>query len=95
MKKLAIIPLFLALASCNSVAPNSTVVVTKTQFQVVVPDESMYNCPLYKQFPNARTLTDIQVAKTIVSLYKNNVKCKNSLEAIHKFINDSKSTVNN
>lgn len=89
MKKLLIIPLVVGLASCNSAAGPTTVV----KYEVVTPRKSIYDCPLYKEFPNADTLTDVQVAKTIVKLYKNNVRCKNSINAIEKFLNNAKATV--
>lgn len=90
MNKILILLSLLALAGCNTTSQFQP---TVTKMTVVVPDQSMYACPLYKRFPNADTLTDVQVAKTIVDLYKNNVKCKNSIESIRKFLNNSKQTV--
>jgi hypothetical protein len=56
---------------------------------VVHPDEAMYNCPVLKQFPKWQTLTDAQVADTIVKLYKNNITCKSSIESIRKYLNNA------
>ena len=63
MKKL-IIPLIIliGLAGCN----DQTQVVTTYKYMVVHPTEAMYYCPVLKEFPNWKTLTDSQVAKTIV-----------------------------
>lgn len=84
MKKLLIIP-FLLLAGCNS-DPN----LIQTKLAVVTPPPEMYDCPIEKKFPNWQTLNDVEVAKTIVKLYKNNVRCKNSLDAIHKYLDAAK-----
>lgn len=82
MKKLFIIPLIFALSSCAS--SNQSLV--RTEYKVVKPSEALYECPIQKRWPNPETLTDVEVAKTLVQLYKNNVKCKTSIEAIRKFL---------
>jgi hypothetical protein len=56
---------------------------------VVHPADAMYHCPVLKEFPDWKTLTDAQVAKTIVTLYKNNITCKSSIESIRKFLKDA------
>lgn len=89
MKRLLIVPVVLALAACNSAGPKPTV----TEYKVVTPDKAMYECPTIKKWPNPDTLTDVQVAKTVVQLHKNNVKCKNSLDGVEKFIENSKKIV--
>lgn len=83
MKKLLLLTLLLA--GCND--PQQ--VVTSYKYLVVHPDEAMYNCPVLKQFPNWKTLTDSQVARTLVILHKNNLTCKSSIESIRTFLNDS------
>lgn len=88
MKRLLILPAVLFLAACQTTDP----VVTKTEFQVVKPDPSMYNCPSVR-LPNTEKLTDVQVAKLLVTLYKNNRACKNSIDAIQKFLDDSESSL--
>ena len=89
MKALFVIPLALTLAACNTTNP---AIVTKQQI-VILPDTSLYNCPTLNQFPNPNKLTDVQVARVIVNLYKNNQTCKNSILAIQKFLEESKRTV--
>ena len=84
MKKLLLIPMF-ALAGCAS-PPN----LVRTKLQVVTPPDSFYDCPIEKQYPNWQTLNDVEVAKTILKLHKNNVRCHNSIMAIKKFLADSK-----
>ena len=39
------------------------------------------------------TLTDADVAKTVVKLYQNNVQCKRSIDSIKKFLEDSKKNI--
>lgn len=89
MKKLLIVPLLLGLTACNSVPFQPTV----TKYKVITPDASMYECPIQKKWPNADRLTDVEVAKLIVRLYKNNVKCKNTVDGIQKFLDNAKRTV--
>ena len=86
MKKL-IIPLIIliGLAGCN----DQTQVVTTYKYMVVHPTEAMYYCPVLKEFPNWKTLTDSQVAKTIVQLHKNNLTCKSSIDRIKRFLDNA------
>ena len=84
MKKLLFVCLFLA--SCQS-----TEITTK--LQVVTPPDQMYDCPIKDKWPNWQKLNDTDVAKTIVELYKNNARCKNSVDAIRKFLADAKTRI--
>lgn len=81
MKKLIIACLFLA--GCSSTA-------VSTKLTVVTPPEQMYDCPIKKQWPNWQKLNDTEVAKTVVELYKNNTRCKASIDAIQKYLADAK-----
>lgn len=67
-------------------ACSSTPQTIRTEWKVIKPSAAMYECPLLTKWPNPDQLTDVQVAKTLVKLYKNNVKCKNSINAIEKFL---------
>lgn len=78
----------LFLAACS---PNPTV--TTTRHIVVLPQESLYSCEIVKTFPDSRTLTDLQVARLLVELHQNNVRCRNSIESIRKFLEDSRAQV--
>ena len=82
MKKLVIIAALL-LTGCQSTAPT-------TRLQVVTPPDQMYDCPIKQQWSNWKTLNDTEVAKTVVELYKNNTRCKASIDAIRKYLTDSK-----
>jgi hypothetical protein len=85
MKKVILLLAVMLLASCN----DQQQIVTTYRHMVVHPDEAMYHCPVLKEFPDWKTLTDSQVAKTVVRLHKNNLTCKSSIESIRKFLNDA------
>lgn len=84
MKYLLIIAM-LFLAGCN----DTKQVVTTYKWMVVHPDEAMYYCPVITKFPDWKTLTDSQVAKTILTLHKNNLTCKSSIESIRKYLKEA------
>jgi len=84
MKKIIALVSLLMLAGCNE-----TQIVQTTKYLLVHSDEAMYHCPVLKQFPEWKTLSDKEVAKTVLTLYKNNITCKSSIESIRKFLNDS------
>ena len=84
MKKLIILSLLLA--GCQSTA-------TTTKLQVITPPEQMYDCPIKTKWPNWQKLNDTDVAKTVVELYKNNHRCKNSVDAIRKYLEDAKAQI--
>jgi hypothetical protein len=87
MKKMILAaPLFLMACGTDSV------VVRSTQHQIVMPEESMFNCPTVDQLPATRTLTDVQVARLIVQLYQNNTTCRNSMTTLRKFLEDAKNS---
>ena len=81
MKRLIIACLFLA--GCQSTA-------VSTKLTVITPPEQMYDCPIKRQWPNYEKLNDIEVARTIIELYKNNERCKNSIDAIKQYLEDAK-----
>ena len=84
MKKLLIVAAALMLAGCQTEQ-----VVTKTELQVVVPDRSMFVCPSTK-YPNPDTLTDVEVAKLLVILQRNNADCRRNMIAIRTYLEEAK-----
>ena len=62
-------------------------------YKVVMPPESLYDCPTIKKFPNSKNLTNEQVGQLILKLQKNNLTCKNSLDNIQSFMEQAKATV--
>ena len=85
MKKLVIIAALL-LTGCQSSA-------VSTKLTVVTPPEQMYDCPIKDKWPNWQKLNDTEVAKTVVELYKNNTRCKASVDAIRKYLTDAKARI--
>ena len=89
MKKILVVLFAILLTSCN----DQQQILTSYKWMIIHPSESMYYCPVLKQFPNWKTLTDSQVAKTVVQLHKNNLTCKSSIESIRKFLNNADQTI--
>jgi len=85
MKRFVVLS-FLFLAGCQSS-------IIETKLQVVTPPEQMYDCPIKTKWPNWQTLNDTEVAKTIVELYKNNARCKNSIDAIKQYLDSAKAQI--
>jgi hypothetical protein len=79
----------LLLSACG----NETMTIRSTRNVVVTPDEGVYNCQVVDTFPESATLTDSQVARLIVTLYQNNVQCRNSIDAIKSFLENARQTV--
>ena len=81
-----IISIMLTLSACQSTKPN----LIQTKMMVVTPPPEMYQCPIERNYPRWETLNDVEVAKTLLKLHKNNLKCKNSIDAIKKFLDKAK-----
>ena len=86
MRTAVVLAAGLFLSACAS----DPVVVTSTKYRVVMPEESMFSCDAVSRFPEPRTLTDLQVARLLVDLHQNNVRCRNSMRAIRDFLEDAK-----
>lgn len=86
MSRVLVAALAVLLAGCSSVEPT----VITVRHRVVLPEESMYACDTVERFPDSRTLTDLQVARLLVDLHQNNVRCRNSMETIRRFLEDSR-----
>ena len=87
MKKLLLLS-SLMLAGCSQ-----TVSLLTPEYKLVKAPDSLYDCPTINRFPKAETLTDEQVGKLILKLQRNNVACKNSSEAVHKFYDNAEQTI--
>lgn len=83
--------ILLGLTACGGEV--GTEVVTSTKQMVVLPPDRLYECPQVDFFPDPKKLTDLQVARLIVTQHSNLVQCKNSLSAVKKFLQDAKKTV--
>jgi len=67
--------------------------ITKEKLTVVEPDKSLYNCPTIARYPNPETLTDIEVAKLLLSMERTNSECRRNIKAIQTFIEQAKQRV--
>jgi len=85
MKKILVGSLILVYA-CS--APQKEVI-TDTKQTVIMPDQSLFDCPIIENFPDTSKLTDVGVAKLLVQLFKNNMTCHTNIGAIQKFLEDS------
>jgi len=89
MKTLVIILTALTLSGCVS----NPIKLIAPEFKVVkVPDE-LYNCSTVTKFPNTDNLTNEQVGQLILKLQKNNMVCKNSLDAVRQYLDDAETKV--
>lgn len=88
MKKLLCVALLLA--GCAS-EPQ----LTTTRHVVVVPDESMYSCQKFNNWPDTSRLTAVQVSRTIVELYSINEQCYSSQQAIRNFLEEARNRPTN
>jgi len=77
----------LSLLGC---AKAPTQIITKTELQVYVPDKSLFYCQNVRNFPNAVTLTDVQVAKLIVELHSKNTECQKNMNSVYKILDEAK-----
>jgi hypothetical protein len=84
-----IVALFLVLAACS---PGQQVVTQDRAIALSVP-ASMYDCPTVDNLPRVEGLTETDVARLIVRLYQNNVRCRNSMDAIRALIERQESLV--
>lgn len=80
----------LALGACQTTEP--TVVESRT-FTVPEVPEALWNCPVLTAFPEVKTLTEKQVARLIVVLYRNNLTCSASLQSVRTFLDHARKTV--
>lgn len=77
------------LAGCGGVKER---LVTKTEHRVVMPPESMFDCP-QTELPDPDSLTQRRIAGLITQFYEDNRKCGASLEEIKRFLEDARDTV--
>lgn len=88
MKKLLLLSC-LFLAGCGS-----DIKLIAPEYKIVKAPDDLYDCPVEKKFPKADTLTERQVGVLLLKLQRNNLTCKNSIEAVKKFYDEAEKTVN-
>lgn len=89
MKKFLLIIPALFLAGC---ATTSQPTLVRTEQVVIIPDNSLFNCPNVRRFPNPENLTDAQVAELLVTLHRNNTNCQRNINAIKQALEEAKKT---
>ena len=89
MKKILLASSLLFLTGCSQTA----VTLLATEYKVIKAPDELYNCPVETKFPKADKLTDQQVGSLMLKLQKNNVTCKQSLDAVRQFYVDAEKTL--
>lgn len=87
IKVLSVVVLTGILAACATPAP---ITLTKTDYTVIAPPESLYKCPPVK-LPSK--ITANAVAKLIVEYEKANRECRVNMNAIKKFVQENEKIV--
>ena len=88
MRRLAILLISaLSLAACGT---TTKVVVPETKNVVVLPPDTMYDCPTDTAIPQTPDYTQADVSAMLLKLYDNNKHCKNSLDNIKQFLDRAK-----
>lgn len=80
-----------ALTGCQTT--NGNVVIADKYRVVHIPPEMFDECPAPGRLPKSDTLTEVQVAKTVIRLYSNNKKCKAAIDAIKKYVEAAEAVV--
>lgn len=81
----------LFLAACQTTSPDPRIIVR--QAKVIDVPAALYNCPAVGNIPNPKSLTDGQVAELLLRLAATNQKCRNSIAAIKKYLEEARRTV--
>lgn len=83
----------LFLAGCQTTDEALYAAGVKQKLIVVVPPESLYQCPGKPARPNPDTLTDKQTAKYLVRIDAAHTKCFNSVAAVKDYIGKAKARI--
>lgn len=83
MKPTIVLLALIALLSACAKEPQPQLI----QKVYIVPDipASLLKCPTLLKFPDYHNLTDIQVANSLLTLYRNNWTCKHNLNGVIAF----------
>jgi hypothetical protein len=77
----------IVLVACALLAGCSTTkIITQTEYIVVKPPETLYNCPQLTNLPDPETLTNKQSNDVLAKLWKYNGTCGINIKSIHDFI---------
>jgi hypothetical protein len=89
MKTIICAGIMLMLTACGDSAPQ-TQFVARNKFIAIDVPANLYYCPTVVKFPSTVNMTDIEVARLLVQLQKNNISCANSMTAIQAYLSDAK-----
>ena len=89
MKSIICAGIMLMLTACGDSAPQ-TQFVARNKFIAIDVPANLYYCPVIVKFPSTVNMTDIEVARLLVQLQKNNISCANSMAAIQAYLSDAK-----
>lgn len=65
------------------------------EYKVVKIPEDFFDCPVITKFPKAENLTNQQVGTLLLTVQQNNIKCKNSVDNIKKYMEEAEKSVSN
>jgi len=65
------------------------------QHTVLIPPANYFQCEVVELPRNTRTITDLDVARLITRLYRENVVCANNIKAIKEFLENSSKILQN
>jgi hypothetical protein len=88
MKRMLLLSTLL-LAGCAS----DPIKLVAPEYKVVKIPEDFYNCPITTKFPKAENLTNQQVGSLLLTVQQNNIKCKNSLDNIKRYMEEAEKTI--
>jgi len=63
------------------------------EYKVVKIPEDFYDCPVTTKFPKPENLTNQQVGTLLLTVQQNNIKCKNSIDNIRKYMEEAEKSV--
>lgn len=91
MKALVCASIMLLLTACGGNMESQ--IVARDRLTVIEVPANLYYCPVIASYPNTANMTDIDVARLIVQLHRNNITCFNSMKAIREYLDESKKTL--
>ena len=87
LKKVGVgIVMAVVLAGCGGTKP---IIIESQKAVVVIPDQSMFVCP-QTPLPDPDTMTDVDVAKLINALVRDNRVCGYNMKQVYEFLNKAK-----
>jgi len=90
MKKSILLASLIFLTACESTSN----VITSQSIMIPGVSPAMFNCPITEQWPNPDQLTDLEVARLLVELRRNNLTCRNSIDALQDFLRRAQQVTN-